>query len=134
MIVFIQGIAGNRLSLDLREKLGERVELQSFHFIVPPMQFRLVRNNVPLQEWQTGNTEMYDLQHGPTGKEWGRGGNWFINDLHHRNDVATCGVLSRDVEIETRGLGFPISLHVWAREGTFAAKPATVESLRIIQP
>jgi hypothetical protein len=43
--------------------LGEQVELQAFHFVTPPIESRLLRGDLPLQEWQAGNTEMYDLQH-----------------------------------------------------------------------
>lgn len=118
MIIHIAGIAGQPISLDLRQQLGERVEIECFHFLVPAIEFRLVRNGVPLQDWQLGTTEMYDLQH-PTGaKTWSRDGHWFLNDLEHRSDVATCGALARDLALETTGLGFPIGLLVWPREST----------------
>jgi hypothetical protein len=93
------------LSRDLREQFGKSVELECFHFVIPPVEFRLARDGNPLQEWQPQNTEMYDLQHGPGVKQWGRDDHWFVNDLAHRNDAMTCGVLSRNLVLETRGLG-----------------------------
>jgi len=92
--------------------------LEYFHFVTRPLEFRLVRQRTPLQEWQ-GNTDMYDLQHGPGVKEWSRHGHRFVNHRDHRHDVMTCGVLSRDLAIETRGLGFDFVLLVWLRENTF---------------
>ena len=134
MIITIDALAGQTISLDLSDKLGDRAEIECFHFVAPPIEFRLVRNSIPLQVWQTGNTEMYDLQHGPGVKEWCRDEHAFINDVRHRDDVATCGVLSRDLTLETTGLGFHITLLVWPRESTFHVKPAIAESFRIIQP
>jgi hypothetical protein len=134
MIVTIEARAGERISLDLTRSLGERVEIECFQFAVPPIEFRLARNSQPLQAWQTGNTKLYDLQHAPPGKNWCRDGHAFINDLQHRDGVATCGVLSKDLTLETTGLGFHIILLVWPRGTTFRAKPGAVESLRIIQP
>ena len=105
MIIPLTAPFGSIISLDFRKQFGERVELECFHFVVPPIEFRLLRNNMPLQEWQQGNIAMYDLQHGPGSKQWCRDGHWFINDLDHRHDVATCGVLSQKLRLETRGLG-----------------------------
>jgi hypothetical protein len=122
MIIPIRGIAGQSISLDLREQLGERVEIDCFHFLVPPIEFRLVRNGLPLQEWQAGSQDMYDLQHPAEAKEWSRAGHWFSNDVEHRDDVVTCGVLSKELAVETRGLGFPIELLVWPRESTCRSK------------
>jgi hypothetical protein len=118
MIISIEARAGDWVSLDLSPELGERLEIECLQFLIPPIEFRLVRNSLPLQAWQAGNRELYDLQHGPGTKEWCRDGHWFMNDLDHRQDVATCGVLCRDLGIETRGLGFPISLFVWPRQST----------------
>jgi hypothetical protein len=133
VIVTIRGLGGQTLSLDLRQQLGERVELELFHFVEPPLEFRLVRKGLPLQDWQSAGAELYDLQHPPKCKRWSRDNHFFVNDLVHRTDVATCGVLSKDLGIETRGLALPIVLLVWPRETTFTAKPAVVESLQIIQ-
>ena len=118
MILHLAGSFGSTISLDLRERFGERAELECFHFVLPPIEFRLVRNGVALQEWQSGNTEMYDLQHGPQLTEWSRNRHRFINDLKHRSDVATCGILSKDVTMETRGLVGTFSLLVWPRVST----------------
>ena len=63
MIITIVGRAGQHISLDLREQFREGVEIDCFQFIVPPIEFRLVRNGAPLQDWQAGSTETYDLQH-----------------------------------------------------------------------
>lgn len=134
MIITMNGLAGQTLNLDLREKLGESVEIQCFHFVIPPIEFQLTRNRFPLQEWQPGNTEMYDLQHGPGMKDWCRNGHCFWNDLDHRTDVATCGVLSKGLVIETTGLNFHVRLLVWPRETTIRARPASSDSMRIIQP
>lgn len=57
--------SGSDISLDFSNQLGESVELCCFELIEPPVEFRLTRRGLPLQEWQVGNTEMYDLQHGP---------------------------------------------------------------------
>lgn len=119
MILTIKGTCSNPLSLDCSETLGPSTELESFHFVIPPMEFRLTRRGLRLQAWQPGNTETYDLQHGPGVPRWCRDDHWFINDLDHRHDVATCGVLSKDLVMETRGLGFEFLLLVWPREGTF---------------
>jgi hypothetical protein len=79
---------GSAISLDFRGEFGESIELESFQFVTPRIEFRLVRDRVPLQEWQAGNTEMYDLQHCPGVKEWSRARRWIINDMDHRHDVA----------------------------------------------
>lgn len=118
MILTFTGSFGSAVSLDLRQRFGENTELQCFQFIVPPIEFRLTRNGAALQDWQTSNTDIYDLQHGPTVPEWSRDGHRFINDLKHRNDVMTCGLLSRDILVETRGLVGAFVLLVWPREST----------------
>lgn len=132
MIITISGPAGQPLSLDLREQFGERAEIDCFHFIVPPIEFRLVRNGAPLQDWQCGSTEMYDLQHPARAKAWSRDGHRFVNDLRHRDDSVTCGVLSKELAIETTGLAFPITLLVWPREITCRAKVSTDGGLPIL--
>jgi len=92
----------------------------------------LVRNRVPLQDWQAGNTEMYNLQHPPRVKKWSRNGHCFTNDLEHRDDVLTCGVLARDLAVETTGLGFPVELLVWPRESTCRPGSSTSTLLPIL--
>jgi len=124
MILKFTGSFGSAINLDLADKLGKRVELQCFQFVVSPVEFRLVRRGTPLQEWQEGNTEMYDLQHGPTVKEWSRSNHRFVNDQVHRNDVATCGVFSGDVVMETRGLVGEFLLLIWPRMSTCRAQYA----------
>ena len=119
MILTLSAPSGSAFSLDLTKQFGEAVELESFQFVMPPVEFRLLRRDVPVQEWQAGNTDMYDLQHGPGVKEWGRDDHWFTNDLQHRRDVMTCGVLSKDLVLETRGLALNFVLLVWLREGTW---------------
>ena len=74
---------------------------------------------MPFQKWQAEKAEMYDLQHSPEIKQWGRDGHWFVNDLDHRHDAMTCGVLSRGLVLETRGIGINFILLVWLREGTW---------------
>ncbi len=133
MIITITGSAGQAISLDLRKYFGDLLEIECFQFAVPPLEFRLVRNGVPLADWQPGNTEMYDLQHPPRAKEWSRDGHQFINDLQHRNDVLTCGVLSQDLAVQTRGLAFPITLLVWLRESTCRTKPSATAQLPMIR-
>ena len=118
---------GATISLDFRKQFGDRAELDCFQFVIPPIEFRLVRNGKSLQEWQPANTEMYDLQHGPGVAEWARDDHWFINDLVHRRDVMTCGLLSQNVMMETRGLGFDSLLLVWLREGTWRAAATLTE-------
>lgn len=129
MILAFENPFGSTLSLDLRKRFGESVELESFHFVAPPVEFRLTRLGVPLQDWQTANTEMYDLQHGPSVAIWERAGHWFRNDLRHRNDVMTCGVLSRDLCMETRGLALQFVLLVWLRESTVRPQRVDLVSL-----
>src|SRR5215472_4342653 len=63
MILTLSGIFGSVVSLDFTNRFGDAVELQCFQFVMPPIEFRLVRQGVPLQEWQAGNNDMYDLQH-----------------------------------------------------------------------
>lgn len=46
------GSFGSTLSLDLTKKFGQKVELQCFQFIIPPLEFRLMRQDVALQDWQ----------------------------------------------------------------------------------
>lgn len=133
MIITLSALAGQRISLDLREQFGESVEIECFQFVTPPLEFRLVRNSVPLQEWQHGNPVTYDLQHSPETKDWSRDGHRFINDCEHRNDVMTCGVLSKNLAIETTGLAFPITLLVWPRESTCRGKRPAVAPLAVIQ-
>jgi hypothetical protein len=118
MMLSFRGPYGSSISLDLAAKFGPSVELEYFQFVTPPMEFRLVRDGHPLQEWQAGNTEMYDLQHGPGVKEWERDERWFRSDLVHRRDVMTCGVLSKSLVMETRCLAGDFLLMVWIREGT----------------
>jgi hypothetical protein len=125
MMLSLRAPFGGTISLDLRWQFGDRVELQCFQFVIPPVEFRLVRNGMPLQEWQPANTDMYDLQHGPGVKQWARDDHWFINDLDHRQNVMTCGLLSQNVMMETRGLGFDFLLLVWLRDGTWHATPLT---------
>jgi hypothetical protein len=128
MLTF-SGSCGSTLSLDLRNKFGQPVELQCFQFITPPIEFRLLRKETPLQDWQAGNTEMYDLQHPPSVVEWARDGHSFTNDLCHRHDVMTCGVLSQDLFMETRGLALSFVLLVWLRESTVRSRPADLIAL-----
>ena len=122
MILTLSAPSGSDVRLDFSNELGESVELCCFEFVEPPIEFRLTRRGVPLQEWQPANTEMYDLQHGPGIKEWCRDGHWFINDLDHRNDVMRCGVLSKELVVETRVIGLNFVLLVWPREGTCRAQ------------
>ena len=129
MILTLSGVSGSAISLDLRKRFGESVELECLHFVAPPLEFRLVRQGTPLQDWQSANTDMYDLQHGPGVKEWSRDGHRFTNDLDHRHDAMTCGVLSKDLAIETRGLGFDFVLLVWPRESTCRAPRETHHEL-----
>jgi hypothetical protein len=129
VILTFSGPFGFTLPLDLRNRFGESVELLCFHFITPPIEFRLLRRNVPLQDWQTGNTDMYDLQHGPSVTTWARDGHWFRNDRQHRNDVMTCGVLSNELCMETRGLALSFLLLVWLRESTVRAQRPDLISL-----
>jgi hypothetical protein len=132
MIIAIRGTAGQFISLDLRAPLGEHVEIESFYFLVPPIEFRLVRNGVALQAWQPGNTEMYDLQHPAHARVWQRHGHWFVNDLDHRDDAMTCGVLSKDLALETRDLGFSIELLVGPRESTCRPGVSTTTARSIL--
>ncbi|MBZ5505986.1 MAG: hypothetical protein LAO78_10910 [Acidobacteriia bacterium] len=53
MILSLTEPFGTSISLDFRKQLGEPVELQAFHFVTPPIEFRLLRGDLPLQEWQT---------------------------------------------------------------------------------
>jgi hypothetical protein len=129
MILTVKGTCGNQLSLDFTGTLGPSVELQCFQFIVPPIEFRLMRRGVALQDWQVGNMDSYDLQHGPGAPTWCRDGHWFINDLNHRTDVATCGLLSKDLVMESRGLPLEFMLLVWPRETTFRASSSVVREL-----
>ena len=119
MILTLRALSDSSISLDFTKELGESVELDCFQFVTPPIEFRLTRSGVPLQEWQPGNTEIYDLQHGPGIKQWCRDDHWFTNDLNHRGDVSTCGVLSRNLIMETRGLAIQMVLLVWPRDGTY---------------
>ena len=118
MMLTLRGPFGSSISLDFRTRFGESIELQCFQFVVPPIEFRLLRRTRPLQEWQQSNTDIYDLQHGSGVKEWSRDGHSFVNDTQHRYDVMTCGLLSRDLLMETRGLGLDFLLLVWLREST----------------
>jgi len=72
MTVSLNAPSGSTISLDLEKLFGERVELEAFQFVFPPIDFRLVRGDKPLQEWQKGNSEIYDLQHCPGVKNWAR--------------------------------------------------------------
>lgn len=131
MILLFSAPSGVTISLDLRKQFGERVELEFFQFVTPPIEFRLVRSGKPLQEWQTGNSELYDLQHCPGVKRWAQDDHWFTNDFDHRYDVMTSGILSRDLRMQTRGLGFPFALLIWLRENTCRVKePSIAHGLR----
>lgn len=129
MIISLTAPFGTSISLDFRKQLGEPVELQAFHFVTPPIEFRLLRGDLPLQEWQTGNTDMYDLQHGPVVEGWSSRERRFINDLKHRYDVMTCGVLSKGLIMETRGLGLSFVLLVWPRDTTCRRMPGVSEGI-----
>ena len=129
MILTLSAPSGSGVSLDFSNQLGESVELCCFEFVEPPIEFRLTRRDLPLQEWQAGNTEMYDLQHGPGIKQWCRDGHSFINDLDYRKDVMTCGVLSKGLVMETRGIGLNFILLVWPREGTWRAQKSVLTQL-----
>jgi hypothetical protein len=119
MMLSLRALFGSTISLDLRKQFGDRVELDCFQFVIPPVEFRLVRLGRPLQEWQKGNSDMYDLQHPPGVRQWVRDSHWFVNDLDHWRDVMTCGLLSQNLAMETRGLGFDFLLLVWLRENTW---------------
>lgn len=67
------------------------------------------------------------LQHCPGVDEWTRDGHSFINDVHHRHDVMTCGVLSKALAVETRGLAGEFILQVWPREATIRAAMRILE-------
>jgi hypothetical protein len=108
VIVALRGLGGQTLSLDLREQLGERVELELFHFVEPPLEFRLVRKGLPLQDWQSAGAELYDLQRPPKCKRWSRDNHFFVNDLVHRTDVATCGLLSKTLGLKRAALPSPL--------------------------
>ena len=129
MILSLTAPFGTSISLDFGKQLGEPVEVQAFHFVTPPIEFRLLHGDLPLQQWQTGNTEMYDLQHGPGVEEWSSRGHRFINDLKHRHDVMTCGVLSKGLIMETRGLGLSFVLLVWPRDTTCRRMPGVSEGM-----
>jgi hypothetical protein len=118
MMLTLRRPFGSTISLDCRERYGHCVGLNCFQFLIPPLEFRLVRNGKPLQDWQPANTDLYDLQHGPGVTQWTRDGHLFINDLDHRRDVMTCGLLSLNLMMETRGLALDFILLVWLREGT----------------
>ena len=133
MTLTMSGTSGSTISLDLTKQFGESVELQCFQFVTPPIEFRLLRQGVFLQEWQAGNAEMYDLQHGPCVKQWARDDHWFVNDLDHRNDVATCGVLSKDLVMETRGVAFTFLLLIWLRDGTWRSLDTKQSGLPVVQ-
>ena len=129
MILTLSAPSGSGITLDFSNQLGESVELCCFQFVKPPIEFRLMRRGFPLQEWQAGNAEMYDLQHGPGIKRWCRDGHWFINDLDHRKDVMTCGILSKGLVMETRGIGLNFVLLVWPREGTWRIQKSILTQL-----
>src|SRR6266481_10147401 len=118
MIITLSGPFGSNVSLHFSNQLGESVELECFQFVQAPVEFRLLRDSRPLQDWQAGNTAVYDLQHSPLVPQWTRDDHRFVNDFTQRRDVATCGVLSRGLVIETRGLGLTFVLLVWPRENT----------------
>ena len=118
MMLTLRGPFGSSISLDWREQFGRSVELNCFQFLIPPPDFRLVRNGKPLQDWQTANTDLYDLQHGHGVTQWTRDGHLFINDVDNRRDVMTCGLLSQNLTMETRGLALDFILLLWLREGT----------------
>ena len=128
MILSLNAPSGSTISLDFAKLFGTRVELEAFQFILPPVDFRLVRGDKPLQEWQKGNSEIYDLQHCPGVKNWARDAHWFTNDLDHRNDVITCGILSRDLAMQPRGLGPTFVLMIWLRQGTWAMQEPPIAS------
>ena len=129
MILTLSAPSGSSISLDFNNQFGESVELCCFQFVEPPIEFRLTRRGVPLQEWQAGNTEIYDLQHGHGIKEWCRDGHSFVNDLDYRKDVMTGGVLSKGLMMETRGMRLNFVLLIWPREGTWRAQKSVLTQL-----
>ena len=122
---------GSRISLDLREQFGERVELEMFEFSEPPIQFRLLQDGSPLLKWQSGNTEFWHLAHPARGTWWQQGNSEFSGYKPHRSDVATCGVLSRGVELECGVLCGRYLLFVWLREGTYPTKGSCSDSMQL---
>jgi hypothetical protein len=60
-----------------------------------------------------------------------RDSHWFVNDLDHRHDVMTCGVLSQNLSMETRGLGFDFLLLVWLRESTWRVQQKEPAEYRV---
>ena len=128
-MLFHYGLSGSIIDLDVRSQFGELVELECFQFLAPPIEFRLLRNATLLQEWQSANTDMYDLQHPARVANWARDDHWFVNDLHHRDDAVTCGVLSKDLKMETRGLGLGLILMVWLRETTVRKRSSAFVTL-----
>lgn len=131
MMLSLRAPFGSTISLDLRKQFGDRVELDCFQFVIPPVEFRLVRGGRPFQEWQERNSDMYDLQHGPGVGQWARDSHWFVNDLDHRRDVMTCGLLSQNLAMETRGLGFDFLLLVWLRESTWRVQQKEPAEYRV---
>jgi hypothetical protein len=128
MFLSLNGVSGSTISLDFEGLFGARVELEGFQFSIPPTDFRLVRWDNPLQEWQRGNPEVYDLQHCPGVKKWARDAHWFTNDFDHRHDVMTCGILSRGLAMQTQGLGLTFVLMLWLRQGTWAMRELLIAS------
>jgi hypothetical protein len=54
MMLSLRAPFGSTISLDLREKFGDRVELDCFQFVIPPVEFRLIRLGRPLQDGKRG--------------------------------------------------------------------------------
>ncbi len=128
MILTYDGRSGSTISLDTTETIGKRAEIDMFSFFIPPLQFRLVRNGIPITDWADGTCEDHDLQRGNLA-DWtervsrlrSRAGCLTFHDPPHEvvEGVVTFGIHTKGLSMETNGMVGNFGLHVWPRIGTF---------------
>lgn len=94
MILTFKGQFGSTIDLH-REG-----EIQGYEFLEPPVEFRFVRDSVPISDWGTPVCG-------------------YVSVLHPEVDdsiVTTRGMDAMHLAIETRGLAGTFTLLVWPRE------------------
>lgn len=119
MTLHLSAAANGVLSLNIREKVGPRVEIQGYYFFEPPIEYRFCRDDAPICDWRPGDTEYHDLQRGQLSWWMERGTGFLYEDKPQKTDHVTFGLSPVGLTLETRGLIGNPSILIYLRPGTF---------------
>ncbi len=111
--------ANGVFSLDIREKVSPRVEIEGYCFFEPPVEYRFCRDGAPICDWRPGDTEFHDLQRGQLSWWMERGTGFLYEDKPQQTDHVTFGLSPAGLTLETRGLIGNPSFLINLRPGTF---------------